>query len=171
VDIAAHLLFVNFVAMDIILATCLYMDNMCFDEHLEKFRAIVEVSKIIVAAKQSRRFSFSFDSGVTPWLSAVCKWCRDRTLRREAIQLLRAVASQEGVWDSLMIAEIGECMMKLEENGVETEDIPEEARVRLKHCNMNFADRMLTVECVRGHDEEESIERVVEVNWPFGEWI
>ncbi|PMD47103.1 hypothetical protein L207DRAFT_416101, partial [Hyaloscypha variabilis F] len=171
VDIAAHLLFVNFVAMDIILATCLYTDNMCFDEHLEKFRAIVEVSKIIVAAKQSRRFSFSFDSGVTPWLSAVCKWCRDRTLQREAIQLLRAVASQEGVWDSLMIAEIGECMMKLEENGVETEDIPEEARVRLKHCNMNIADRMLTVECVRGHDEEESIERVVEVNWPFGEWI
>ncbi|KAE9363257.1 hypothetical protein N431DRAFT_524157 [Stipitochalara longipes BDJ] len=171
VDIAAHLLFVNSMAMNIILATCLHTDNMCFDDHLEKFRAIVEVSKVIVDAKQSRRFSFSFDSGVTPWLSAVCKWCRDRKLRREAIRLLRAVASQEGVWDSLMIAEIGECMMKLEEESVETEDIPEEARVRLKHVNMNVAEKMLTVECVRGHEEEESIKRVVEVNWPFGEWI
>jgi hypothetical protein len=92
-------------------------------------------------------------------------------VRREAIRLLRAVASQEGVWDSLMIAEIGECMMKLEEDGVETEHIPEEARVRLKHVNMNIAERMLTVECVRGHEEEESIERAVEVNWPYGEWI
>lgn len=170
-DVAAHLLFVNFIAVDIILATCLHTDNMCFDKHLEKFRTIVDVSKVIVDAKQSRRFSFSFDSGITPWLSAVCKWCRDRTLRREAVRLLRAVASQEGVWDSLMIAEIGECMMKLEEQGVEAEHIPEEARVRLKHVNMNVADRMLTVECVRGHEEEESIERVVEVNWPFGEWI
>jgi hypothetical protein len=92
-------------------------------------------------------------------------------VRREAIRLLRAVASQEGVWDSLMIAEIGECMMKLEEDGVETEHIPEEARVRLKHVNMNIAERMLTVECVGGHEEEESIERAVEVNWPYGEWI
>jgi hypothetical protein len=169
--IAAHLLFVNFVAVDIILATCLYTDNISFDQHLNKFKTIVEVSKVIVDAKQSRRFGFSFDSGVTPWLSAVCKWCRDRSVRREAIQLLRAVASQEGVWDSLMIAEIGECMMKLEEEGVETERIPEEARVRLKHVNMNVAERMLTVECVRGHEEDESIERVIEVNWPFGEWI
>jgi len=70
-----------------------------------------------------------------------------------------------------MIAEIGECMMKLEEEGVQTELIPEEARVRLKHVNMNVAERLLTVECVRGRAEEESIERVVEVNWPSGEWI
>jgi hypothetical protein len=170
-DIAAHVLFVNFMAVDIILATCLYTDNMSFDQHLGKFRTIVEVSKVIVDVRQSRRFGFSLDSGVTPWLSAVCKWCRDRLVRREAIRLLRAVASQEGVWDSLMIAEIGNCMMKLEEDGVETEHIPEEARVRLKHVNMNIAERMLTVECVGGHEEEESIERAVEVNWPYGEWI
>ncbi len=158
-------------ATDIILATYLYIDNSLFDQHLEKFKTIVEVSKIIVGAKQSRRFSFSFDSGLTPWLSAVCKWCRDRSVRREAIRLLRAIASQEGLWDSLVIAEIGECMMKFEEEGVETEHIPEEARVRLKHVNMNVAEKRLTVECVRGQSEEESIERVVKVNWPFGEWI
>jgi hypothetical protein len=169
--VAANLLFVNFVAVDIILATCLYTDNISFDQHFEKFRTIVEVSKLVVDAKKSRRFSFSFDSGLTPWLSAVCKWCRDRTVRREAIRLLRAISGQEGVWDSLMIAEIGECMMKLEEEGVETEHIPEEVRVRLKHVNMNVAERLLTVECVRGQAEEESIERVVEVTWPFGEWI
>jgi hypothetical protein len=37
-------------------------------------------------------------------------------------------------------------------------------RVRLKHVHMNAAERLPTVECVRGQAEEESIERVVEVN-------
>jgi hypothetical protein len=66
VGVAAHLLFVNFVAVDIILATCLYTNNMCFDQYLEKFKTVVEVSKVIVDAKHSRRFIFSFDSGATP---------------------------------------------------------------------------------------------------------
>ncbi len=46
-------------------------------------------------------------------------------MRGEGIQPLRENGAQEGVWDGLMIAEIGECMMKLEKEGVQTEDIPE----------------------------------------------
>jgi len=38
-------------------------------------------------------------------------------MRRDAIRLLRAVASQEGAWDSMTITEIGVCVMKLEEEG------------------------------------------------------
>jgi len=38
---AANLLLVNFVAVDIILATCLYTDNISFDQDLEKFKTIV----------------------------------------------------------------------------------------------------------------------------------
>jgi hypothetical protein len=41
---------------------------MCFEQYLERFKTVVEVSKVIVDAKHSRRFSFSFDSGTTPWL-------------------------------------------------------------------------------------------------------
>jgi hypothetical protein len=36
---------------------------------------------------------------------------------------------------------------------------------------MNVAERMLSVDFVGGHEEEESIQRVVDVNWSFGEWI
>jgi hypothetical protein len=57
-------------------------------------------------------------------------------VRRDAVRLLRAVASQEGVWGSLMIAEIGECMVKLEEEGVEAEHIPEAAQ-KLKLQSMS----------------------------------
>lgn len=58
-------------------------------------------------------------------------------MRRDAIRPLRAAASGEGVWDSLMIAGIGECMMMLEVEGVEEEHIPEEARVKLKLQSMS----------------------------------
>jgi hypothetical protein len=36
-----------------------------------------------------------------------------------------------------MIAEIGECMVKLEEEGVEAEHIPEAAQVKLKLQSMS----------------------------------
>jgi hypothetical protein len=36
-----------------------------------------------------------------------------------------------------MIAEIGECMMKLEEEGVEAQHIPEEVQVKLKLQSMS----------------------------------
>ena len=68
VDVIAHPLFVNFVAVYIILAIYLYTDTICFDQYLEKFEALVEVSKVILDAKHSRRFSFWFNSGTTPWL-------------------------------------------------------------------------------------------------------
>jgi hypothetical protein len=54
--------------LHITLAICLDTDNMCFGQYLERFKTVVEVSKVIVDAKHSRRFSFSFDSGTTPWL-------------------------------------------------------------------------------------------------------
>jgi hypothetical protein len=43
----------------------------------------------------------------------------------------------EGAWGSLMIAEIGECMVNLEEEGVEAEHIPEAAQVKLKLQSMS----------------------------------
>jgi len=36
---------------------------------------------------------------------------------------------------------------------------------------MNVAERMLSVDVAGGQEEEESIRRVVDVNWAFGEWI
>ena len=36
---------------------------------------------------------------------------------------------------------------------------------------MNVAIRMLLVDFVGGQEEEESIQRVADVNWSFGEWI
>lgn len=59
--------------------------------------------------------SFSADMGIVPPLFMVATKCRDPTLRRQAIQLLRSSARREGMWDSNMVAKISEWIMVLEE--------------------------------------------------------
>lgn len=170
-SIPAHLLFVNFTAVEIMLTEALAKDNSSSDQHLGRFKTVVSVSRLILEAKQLRRYSFSFDCGLTPWLATVAQLCHDRKLRREGITLLRQMGSQEGVWNSFMVAELGEYLMNFEEEGVETYEIPEESRVRMKRVNMSFSDRLLTIELTRGASEDRTIEKVVDVNWPFGEWV
>jgi hypothetical protein len=59
--------------------------------------------------------SFSADMGIVPPLFMVATKCRDPTLRRQAIQLLKSSARREGMWDSNMAARISEWVMTLEE--------------------------------------------------------
>lgn len=59
--------------------------------------------------------SFSADVGIVPPLFVVATKCRDPVLRRQAIQLLRSSARREGMWDSELIARIGQWIMELEE--------------------------------------------------------
>ena len=60
--------------------------------------------------------SFVFDAGIVPSLFVVITKCRDRMVREEAISILKmANPRREGVWDSLMVAKIGEELSKYED--------------------------------------------------------
>ncbi len=59
--------------------------------------------------------SFSADLGIVPPLYVVATKCRDRTIRRQAIQLLRSSARREGMWDSELMSRIGMWVMDIEE--------------------------------------------------------
>ncbi|KAH6611128.1 c6 zinc finger domain [Trichoderma cornu-damae] len=60
--------------------------------------------------------SFSADLGIVPPLFVVATKCRDPTVRREAIQLLRSSARREGMWDSELTANIAQWIMEIEES-------------------------------------------------------
>jgi hypothetical protein len=65
------------------------------------------------------RFSkgFVFDNGVIPCLAAISMMCPDRTLRREAVEVLRSMAPRrEGLWDSRVCAEAGDKLLAREES-------------------------------------------------------
>lgn len=59
--------------------------------------------------------SFSADLGIVPPLYVVATKCRDRVIRRQAIQLLRSSARREGMWDSELVARIGMWVTDIEE--------------------------------------------------------
>ncbi|KAH9901959.1 hypothetical protein F4778DRAFT_133911 [Xylariomycetidae sp. FL2044] len=59
--------------------------------------------------------SFSADLGIVPPLFVVATKCRDRVLRRQAIQLLRSSSRREGMWDSELAAGIGMWITTVEE--------------------------------------------------------
>lgn len=70
-------------------------------------------------------------------------------MRREALGLLRSFPRREGVWDSLLVAEIGQRIMEFEEEGLEGEFIPESARVRLSKVEVDDLTRSARLGCVK----------------------
>ncbi|KAJ2904843.1 hypothetical protein MKZ38_007035 [Zalerion maritima] len=61
--------------------------------------------------------SFSADMGIVQPLYVAATKCRDATIRRQAIQLLRNSARREAMWDSELCARIGQWIVDIEEDG------------------------------------------------------
>jgi hypothetical protein len=60
--------------------------------------------------------SFSADLGIVTPLFVVATKCREPTVRREAIRLLKSSARREGMWDSELAANIAQWIMEIEES-------------------------------------------------------
>ncbi|KFA63226.1 hypothetical protein S40285_04920 [Stachybotrys chlorohalonatus IBT 40285] len=90
--------------------------------------------------------SFSADLGIVPPLFVVATKCRDPTIRRRAIQLLRSSARREAMWDSAMAAQVAEWIMQREEAGLQVgapmsnlaARIPEPRRIMIKTVDFDL---------------------------------
>ncbi|KAM4056133.1 fungal zn(2)-Cys(6) binuclear cluster domain-containing protein [Hirsutella rhossiliensis] len=96
--------------------------------------------------------SFSADLGIVPPLFVVVTKCREPRTRRQAIQLLRSGSRREGIWDSELVAKVGEWIMQWEEfndqvppGTIPTRPIPEERRVILKAVEFDLRARFADV--------------------------
>ena len=89
--------------------------------------------------------SFSADLGIVPPLFVVVTKCREPRIRRNAIGLLRSTARREGMYDSELVAIIGEWIMGIEEGGMSGQStsvpIPEEKRVMIKSVDFDLRAR------------------------------
>jgi hypothetical protein len=84
--------------------------------------AILTFSRRLVAHPGFSK-GFVFDLGIISSLSLVVMLCPDRGLRREAVEVLKAMRPRrEGVWDSRVCAEAGEKSLAKEEMEVEVID-------------------------------------------------
>jgi hypothetical protein len=86
-----------------------------YDVFLPEYCEIVGLCQTVTIHPRFVR-SYVFDVGIVPILFLVVVKCRDKMVRREAITVLKAASPRrEGLWDSMMVARIGEALVKAEE--------------------------------------------------------
>lgn len=114
------------------------------DSFLPLFRAIVSLAEMNLGIPDSDTQatsplapSFSLDMGIIGPLYEVSRHCRDPTLRRKIVRLLRMSNRQEGLLNSITYAKIVETIIDIEESGLrdvkESRDIPLRSRIS-QHC-------------------------------------
>lgn len=90
-----------------------------YDVFLPEYCEIVALCRAVINHPHFVR-SYVFDAGIVPVLFIVVVKCRDKLVRREAIAVLKAASPRrEGLWDSMMVARIGEALIKAEEENPE----------------------------------------------------
>ncbi|THV90975.1 hypothetical protein D6D25_09655, partial [Aureobasidium pullulans] len=110
------------------------VDEMHWDQYTTTFSKILDLAASTIYDLDTHLApSFSLDFGIIGPLGILTSRCRDPSLRRKAIHLMRIYNRQEGMWHSSLTANVAERLVKIEEAGlVEVEhctDIPLAARV------------------------------------------
>ncbi len=147
----AHTLNAKSKTMEMGVGSAMESGTCSHDKYFTHFREIVNLSREVIRIKKTfSQSDFTVELGIIPSLHATAKWCRERTIRREAITLLRWYGSREGHWDSMVMADIDTCVMELEEEGIDTEYIPECARVRVLSITSDDSEGWATVKYRRG---------------------
>ena len=153
-SLKAFLLKIHSTSLTVRLAGILSTRELVYDNFMREFRQIVSLSKTVLNHPQSDRLfaagSFSFDIGIIYPLLAVSYACRDRELRREAIALLESKSWREAQWGSNPSVHVSKFLMEVEEDGIETDFIPEWARARLTGIEVNTETGQARVRCIRG---------------------
>ena len=119
----------------ILLAGVLFTEECLYDVFLPQFKDMIDLITIIATTHHKNTADqkglgpggFILGLGITAPLYLLCTRCRDRTIRRKGIKILRGWHA-EACWDPLLIAEICEWIMEVEEEDCPEGIIPEKSR-------------------------------------------
>lgn len=112
------------------LSTCFEVEETSFDAYRPEFANIVEWAESLDRARSittstttstttSRIPSFTLYMSLIPSLALTAMKCRDPTLRRRAIYLLKNHCGREGLWNATVNAAIALRIVEIEEHGLE----------------------------------------------------
>ncbi|RFU29633.1 hypothetical protein B7463_g6693, partial [Scytalidium lignicola] len=150
---------IHAIATTILCAGVLITNEIEYDAFNPQFRELLSLIKVIVTPHRNSPYlninvlysGFHLDLGVTPHLFLITMRCRDRDIRREAINILGEWHT-EGCWDPMLIKEIGIFMMEVEEEGVDWDVhgiIPENKRAIFTRINENPWEKKGILQCVQ----------------------
>ena len=134
----------HYLTMCIVLENLMKAEELAYDESLEYFIEIVELSECLLKGDDSY---FTFDLKTVWLLDNVAKKCRHPIVRRNAIRLLRLRPRREGIWDSVIAANVCEWIMEIEEEGMIDGSIPETSRARNVEMKIDLENQKVEVWC------------------------
>jgi len=151
-------------AFDITIEVSLDEGNCSCDHLTSVFQEMLDLERDVIAYRKAKNptWQYSFDLIVNCVLYTIARFCRERLIRREAIDLMRAFGTREGYHDEQYFAALATKAMELEEEGVETDYIPENARIRQLDETIHADRRWSKFHYLRGSDETV---RVAEFMW------
>ena len=149
--LCATLLRIRSLALRIRLAAAISASEMVYDEFLPEFKMIISLARPMVESPENfTEGSFCFDQSFIFELSLVAFHCRDRALRREALELLESKDWREGTWGSKRVADGFKVLLEIEEEGIDDELLPESARARLVSVDVNVEKHEALIQCIQG---------------------
>lgn len=162
---AALFLEIQHIVGIIVAAAGVFGEETIFDSFEASFSRIISLTSRLISDTEEFPQALeatipAFDMGILPPLYFVASRCRDPSIRRQALCLLREGPSQEGIWHSGMLANIAECIMGLEEAGCvggvasSCVDIPASARIAVLNAKIDAAQRTVALHCCRPQSSE-----------------
>lgn len=157
----AILLKIHYLSAWIAVVTCHSRLQTVFDEYESQFAKIVSLSNSLISAGDTEgscfgKTNFWIDMGVIGPLYLAASRCRNPTVRRQAVQLLR-LPRREGAWDGEAAATVADRIIALEESGLPpvtaARDIPEYARIHVRKVVISLEKRLVVLSCYNPHAE------------------
>ena len=140
-------------------ATSNSVDEIIYDTFTERFQYVVNSSREILQKDHDLRARagprLRFDMGLIMPLFFTATRCRDGTVRKLAIALLRKWKGRNGVWDGVQAARVAEWVVRIEEEGGcdKAGFVEEEWRVRMHTLKWNVVNNgqrdEICVECYK----------------------
>lgn len=161
--IAATLLEIQQITASIIAATMPVSQETVFDAFDQSFSRVLTLATQLLCSNNENTdpeppLFPAFEMGIIPHFYFAASRCRDPSLRRQALHLLRLGPRQEGIWHRDVLAGIAERIITMEEMGCQnaqtSADIPGSARLSMLNTTIDPARRTVTLHCCRQQSEE-----------------
>jgi hypothetical protein len=118
---------------------------------------MVSLAEILVSNNNKK--TFTFDGEYIDPLFLVARSCRNPALRRKAISLCKNVPKMEWGWDSCLVGQVSEVLMRMEEDFIHDGFVPEHARLCGVQIHFDYMAATAIVRCCQKTVDGEDVLR------------
>ncbi|MCJ1397343.1 hypothetical protein MMC11_000535 [Xylographa trunciseda] len=106
--------------VSVMLATSLDYEETTYDKFESRFSDLLAPISSLVEAeiKVGKRLNFSAQVPIDQPLYMIATKCRQPSIRREAVALLKKIKTRHGLWDALVMAKVAQRLIDVEEDGL-----------------------------------------------------